>query len=256
MAADKPYLRLQKINAVEEAYAAMRPLLEEGRVEEARDMIVDKYRVGPATRYTRNRPVMSAWIKHMHNVQVEYYVARKRKTIGFFESQKLFTLQQSLGELVRQCVLELGSVKPDDLNRTLLHEAAYCQVTGICEFLLAQGYDPNRRAAGNATALIDALDGFEDLPLSFDAEFDPFRVKELFPTLLDAGADPDFPVGTGLSVSVRLRRLPKWYNVLVASDEKTKTEWDIPDLEEKIPLLKSCYVDVLEAYRQRKLGRQ
>ena len=84
MAADKPYLRLQKLQAVEEAYAAMRPLLEEGRVEEARDMIVDKYRVGPATRYSRNRPVMSAWIKHMHNVQVEYYVARKRKTIGFF----------------------------------------------------------------------------------------------------------------------------------------------------------------------------
>ena len=59
-----------------------------------------------------------------------------------------------------------------------------------------------------------------------------------------------------MSVSVRLRRLPKWYNVLVASDEKTKTEWDIPDLEEKIPLLNSCYVDVLEAYRQRRLGRQ
>lgn len=39
MAADKPYLRLQKLKAVEEAYAAMRPLLEEGRVEEARDMI-------------------------------------------------------------------------------------------------------------------------------------------------------------------------------------------------------------------------
>lgn len=256
MAADCQYLRIQKTKLVEESYAETRPLLAEGRVEEARDLIAAKYRVGPITRYSRDRPIMGFWIGQMSKVQVEYYVARSRNTLGFFESQKLLTLHQSLGTLVRQFILELGSLKPDRLGRTLLHDAAFCQVTTICDFLLAQGYDPNQQASGNATALIDAIDGFEERPLSFDDEFDPFRVKDLFPTLLDAGADPDFPEGTPSSARARLRRMSKWYKVLLNADDATKEGWDIPDLERKIPLIQSCYLDVLEARRLRKIGQR
>ncbi|MGN0911485.1 MAG: hypothetical protein ACI4NV_08755 [Thermoguttaceae bacterium] len=256
MAEDGRYLRIRQTKTVMESYAEMKPLLAEGRVEEARDLLVAQYLIGPASRYSRDRPVVSFWIGQLCAVQVEYYVAHTRKTMGFFELQKVFTLYRSLEELTRQFILELGPTRTDRCRRTLLHDAAYCQLTGLCEFLLAQGYDPNKIAAGDATATIDALDGFEKSPLSFDAEFDPFRVKELFPTLLDGGADPDFPIGTAASVSARLKRLPKWYKFLLTADEKTRNGWDIPDLEAKIPLLKSCYVDVLEAYRQRKLGRK
>lgn len=256
MAAEGRYLRRHSTKTVVESYAETKPLLAEGRVEEARDLLAAKYFIGPASLFSRDRPVMSYWIGQLSAVQVEYYVAHTRKTMGFFELQKVFTLYQSLGELTRQFILEAGPTKTDRGRRSLLHDAAYCQLTGLCEFLLAQGYDPNLIASGDATAANDALDGFEKRPLSFDAEFDPFRVKELFPTLLAGGADPDFPIGTAASVSARLKRMPKWYEFLLTADEKTRNGWDIPDLEAKIPLLKSCYVDVLEAYRLRKLGRR
>ncbi len=248
-----PWSRRLHTCAVVDSYAEMEPLLTEGRIEEARELIINKYRVGPSSCFRRSRSVMSYWLDKMGNLQFRYYAERRQKTKSFFEAQKTYALYQSLGDLVKQYVLELGRVEYDLSNRTLLHDAAYFQLTGICEFLLAQGYDPNAQAKGYSTSASEALDGFRFLPLGFDAEFDPFRVKALFSTLLDAGADPDVPTGTGSSASARLNRMSKWFNVLKDEDDATKAKWNIPDLEGKIPLMRRYYVDVLNAYRQRKL---
>lgn len=234
------------------SYADIAPLLAMGRGEEVRALLRDKYRIGPTTLFSKDRPVAAYWLEKLGDLQYAYYVENCKEKGSFFEKQTIRSTYQSLSDLVKEFVMEVKEPAHDTTNRTLLHHAAYFQLTGICEYLLAQKYDPNEESNGNETPAYEALTGFEYLPLSYDEDYDPFRVKELFRTLLDAGADPYFPVQSAKSVNMRLRRLTKWIDFLATTGE-AQADVSIPDLERKVDLLRICYVDVMEAHRLKNL---
>lgn len=234
-------------NQALDSYADIAPLLSRGMVDDARTLLGEKYRIGPPTLFTKNRSVVACWLEKMGDLQYAFFKEERRE-----ERETIHTTYRSLGDLVKAFVIDQKVPLLDSTNRSLLHHAAYFQLTEICEFLLARKYDPNGEANGNETPSYEALTGFEYLPLYYDEKSDPFRVKELFRTLLDGGADPDFPPQSARSVNERIRTLTKWWNFLMENEEERKKA-DIPDLERKIGLLKTCYVDALEAHRRQRL---
>ena len=234
-------------NQALDSYADIAPLLSRGMVEDARTLLGEKYRIGPPTLFTKNRSVVACWLEKMGDLQYAFFKEERRE-----ERETIRSTYRSLGELVKEFVIDQKVPLLDSTNRSLLHHAAYFQLTEICEFLLARKYDPNDTNGKGVTPSYEAICGFERLPLCYDEEDDPFRVKELFPTLLNGGADPYYPPGLARSVNERVRTLTKHMNSLMANEEERKKS-EIPDLERKIGLLKVCYADPLEERRLRKL---
>ena len=236
---------------VVDSYRDIVPLLSTGNVEKARNLLLEKYRIGPQTRYSK-RPVVVYWLKMMGELQRSFIEERRKGEKSGDEIETIRTTYDALGALVKEFVHEAKEPLADATNRTLLHHAAFFQLTEICEFLLARKYDPNDTNGKGVTPSYEAICGFERLPLCYDEEDDPFRVKELFPTLLNGGADPYYPPGLARSVNERVRTLTKHMNSLMANEEERKKS-EIPELERKIGLLKVCYADPLEERRLRKL---
>lgn len=249
------YRRSVSTNNVIAAYEGIVPLLSMGRVEEARTLLYEKYRIGPLSIFTKGRSVVVYWLEKMGDLQYSFIEEERAQRMSFFERQMIRSTYQSLGDLVKAFVLDADKPLIDATNRSLLHHAAYFQLTGVCEFLMARDYDPNGEANGSETPAFEALTGFEYLPLPYAEDFDPFRVKELFRALLNGGADPYFPSRSSKSAHARLRTLTKWWNCLRENDE-ARDEAAIPDFERKIELLKSCYADPIEERRLRKLRRE
>ena len=207
-------------NQALDSYADIAPLLSRGMVDDARTLLGEKYRIGPPTLFTKNRSVVACWLEKMGDLQYAFFKEERRE-----ERETIRSTYRSLGDLVKAFVIDQKVPLIDSTNRSLLH------------------HEPPS---------YEALTGFEYLPLYYDEKSDPFRGKELFRTLLDGGADPDFPPQSARSVNERIRTLTKWWNFLMENEEERKKA-DIPDLERKIGLLKTCYVDALEAHRRQRL---
>ncbi|MGN0911483.1 MAG: hypothetical protein ACI4NV_08745 [Thermoguttaceae bacterium] len=246
------YRRNVATNNVIAAYEEIVPLLAMGRVEDARTLLFEKYRIGPLSIFTKGRSVVVYWLEKMGDLQYSFIVEERAQRMSFFERQMIRSTHQSLGDLVKAFVLDADAPLIDATNRSLLHHAAFFQLTGVCEFLMAQRYDPNGEANGNETPAFEALTGFECLPLPYAEDSDPFRVKELFRALLNGGADPYFPSRSSKSAHARLKTLTKWWNCLRENDA-AREKAAIPDFERKIELFKSCYLDPIEERRLRKL---
>lgn len=238
-------------DCVVESYNKIAPLLSMGNVEEARKILFEKYRIGPQSVYSR-LPVVVYWLKKLEELQRSFVEEKRKREKSHFEIEMIRSTYDSLGTLVKAFLLEVNKPIFDATNRSLLHHAAYFQLTGICEFLLAQNYNPNGMNEKGVTPSYEALLGFESLPLSYEEDFDPFRVKELFPALLAGGANPYFPTGMARSVNERVKRLTKHMKFLMTNEAERKKA-EIPDLERKIDLVKVCYADPIEKRRLRKL---
>ena len=62
---------------VVDSYKEIAPLLSTGNVEEARNLLLEKYRIGPQTRYSK-RPVVVYWLKMMGELQRSFIVERRK----------------------------------------------------------------------------------------------------------------------------------------------------------------------------------